>query len=120
MDDKCQPLLDPLESMKTCDYNKERVFKAWKESWETYTLKPKVDSILEASLSRNYVGLQWLDPDNGYVKLMSHPERMWFHKTRGNNHYGILATMESYDFNKHPNEQGENFEAWELTDDFYE
>ena len=51
---------------------------------------------------------------------MAHPERVWFHKTRGNNYYDILATMESYDFRKHPNEQGDNFEAWELTDDFYE
>ena len=28
--------------------------------------------------------------------------------------------MESYDFSKHKNEQGEHFEAWELTHDFYE
>ena len=76
MDDKCQPLLDPLESMKTCDYNEERVFKAWKESWETYTLKPKGDSILEAKPCRKYGGIQWLYTDNGYVNLIAHPERM--------------------------------------------
>ena len=28
MDEKCQPLLDALESMKTCDENEERVSKA--------------------------------------------------------------------------------------------
>ena len=28
--------------------------------------------------------------------------------------------MESYDFSKHPNEQDETFEVWELNDDFYE
>ena len=50
MDEKCQPLLDALESMNTCDYNGERVFKAWKESWESFTLKPNGDSILEARL----------------------------------------------------------------------
>ena len=27
--------------------------------------------------------------------------------------------MDSYDFSKQPNEQGENLEAWELTDDLY-
>ena len=48
--------------MKTCDDNKDIVFKAWKESSETYTLKPKGDSILEARLCRKYGGLQWLDP----------------------------------------------------------
>ena len=51
---------------------------------------------------------------------MAQPERMWFQKTRGNNHYNILATIVSFDFNKQPNEKGENFEAWELTDDLYE
>ena len=32
----------------------------------------------------------------------------------------MLATMESYDFSKYPNEQGKCFVNWELTDDFYE
>ena len=32
----------------------------------------------------------------------------------------MLATMESYDFSKQPNEQGKCFVNWELTDDFYE
>ena len=64
---------------------------------------------METRLCRKYGGLQWLDPDNGYFKLMAHPERMWFQKTRGNNHYDILAIMENYDFSKHPNEQGEKF-----------
>ena len=41
MDEKFQPLLDALESMKTCDDNKESFFNDWKESWETYTLKPE-------------------------------------------------------------------------------
>ena len=120
IDEKCQPLLDALESMKTCDENKDRFLKAWKESWETCTLKPKGDSILEARICRKYGGLQWIDPGNGYVKLISHPERMWFKETRGNNHYNILERVESYDFSKQTNEQGENFEAWEFTDDFYE
>ena len=51
---------------------------------------------------------------------MAHPERMWIQKTLGNNHYNILATMDSYDFRKQPNEQGEIFESWELTGDLYE
>ena len=51
---------------------------------------------------------------------MAYPERMWFQKTRGNNHHNILAKMESYDFSKQPNEQGEKVEAQELTDNFYE
>ena len=120
MDEKFQPLLDALESINTFDDNEERVFNSWKESWETYTLKPTGDSILEAGMFSKYGGIQWIDPDNGYVKVIANPERMWFQKNQGNNHYDVLATMESYDFNKHPNEQGENFEAWELTDDFYE
>ena len=120
MDEKCQPLLDDLESRKTCDDNKEIFFKTWKESQETYMFKPKGDSILDSRRCRKYGRLQWLDPNNGYVKLMTHPERMWFQKIRGNNHYDILATMKSYDFRKQTNEQGENVEGWELTDDFYE
>ena len=75
---------------------------------------------MEARLCRKYGGLQRIDPDNGYVNLIAHPERMWFQKTHGNNHYNILTKMEGYDFRKQPNEQHENFEAWELTDDFYE
>ena len=65
MDDKCQTLLDALESMKTCDDNEEIVFKAWKKSLATYTLKPKGYSILEARLCRKYGGVKWLDPDMG-------------------------------------------------------
>ena len=53
-DEKFQPLLDYHESMKTYDDNEERVFKAWKESWETYNLKPEGDSILGARLCRKY------------------------------------------------------------------
>ena len=62
--------------MNTIDANEERVFKAWKEikeSKETYSLKPKVDSIFGARLCRKYGGLQWLEPNNGQVKLMAHP-----------------------------------------------
>ena len=54
MDEKCQPLLDTLESMKNGEEKKERVFKAWKESWETRTLKPSGDPIFEARLCRKY------------------------------------------------------------------
>ena len=99
---------------------KKMVFKAWKESWETRTLKPSGDPIFEARLCRKYGRIEWFHPDNGYAKLMAHPERMWFQKSRGNNHYDVLATMEGYDFSKEPDGQSEMFEAWELSDDFYE
>ena len=98
--------------MNTIDANEERVFKAWKEikeSKETYSLKPKVDSIFGARLCRKYGGLQRIDPDNGYVNLIAHPERVCFQTTRGNNHYNILTKMEGYDFRKQPNEKREKF-----------
>ena len=45
---------------------------------------------------------------------------MYFHKKKGNNAYHVLACMEGFDFDKPLHVQEDKYDAWELTDDFYE
>ena len=71
---------------------------------------------------KKYGGLKFLDPDRDYSLWTAHPKMMYFHKKKGNNTYHVLACMEGFDFDKPPHVQEDKYgyDAWELTDDFYE
>lgn len=98
-----------------------RIFRAWEEEWEKVPVGPGGDERLEARLVFKYRGLRWLDRDEGFRLVMSHPEKMFFDKKRGNNKYMIFATYEGFDNDKPLEEQGDYYDGWQKTQrDFYE
>ena len=114
----CKDILSDLEQRK--EGGVERRFLAWKERRENKVIGPKGDAIFEAMLVMKYSGLQWLDPDDEYSRRTVHPDRMWFVKKKGNNHYCIWACKDDYNHSLPPNKQEDEYDIWETTEDFYE
>ena len=120
MDSYCQEIIESSEAQVDCDVDTVRIFRAWVEEWEKKTIGPQGDAIFEQRLVRKYGGLKWLDPDNNFSVRVCHPERMSFTKSRGNNHYDILATMHGYDIGSSPESQNDLYDVWETNTDFFD
>ena len=69
---------------------------------------------------RKYGNLKWLDLDNNFSVWISHPERMYFTKAKGNKKYDILATMNGYDLDGSAESQNDLYDVWETGSTFFQ
>ena len=116
----CQEIIESSEAQVHNDVDSVRIFRAWVEEWEQKKIGPQGDAVFEQRLVQKYGGLRWLDPDNNVSVRVFHPERMSFTKSRGNNHYDILATMNGYDIHSTPESQNDLYDVWEAKPDFFD
>ena len=112
MDDYCSELNQDLK--RKLREGDTRIFRAWRETWETVPPGPTGNNYLQARMVKKYGGSKWLDLDSEYSPRTAHreysprtahPKMMYFGKKRANNAYHILACMDGYDFDKSPSEQ---------------
>ena len=118
MDDYCSELNQDLK--RKLREGNTRIFRAWRETWETVPPGPTGNNYLHAKMVKKYGGLKWLDPDSDYSPRTAHPNMMYFHKQHRQNAYWVIGCMDGYDFDKTPSEQEDKYDAWALTDDLYE
>jgi len=110
-----------VESARELPVTPARIFRAWEEGWEKKKVGPQGDDRLEARLVAKYGGLCWLDIDENYRRVETHPTKMFFEKKRGDNKYIIFATYEGFDLDKDPDDQKSLFDGYPKTQaDFYE
>ena len=120
MDDYCSELNQDLK--RKLREGDTRIFRAWRETWETVPPGPTGNNYLQARMVRKYRGLKWLDPDSEYspTKDCTSKDDVLRKEEGGKRVPYSCFCMDDYDFDKSPSEQEAKYDVWELKDDLYE
>ena len=70
-----------VDKLKVPTPKPKKVFRAWRETWESVKLTKKDDEY-EARLAHKYKWLKWRDLDNGNVLVSSHLLQMYYWKKK--------------------------------------